>query len=39
MIKGDESAMSHEWREGKGLLELKSQMLLLKQRRNTIIFK
>lgn len=29
MIKGNESAVSHEWREGKGLLELKSQMLLL----------
>lgn len=27
MIKGNESAMSHEGIEGKGLLELKSQML------------
>lgn len=28
MIKGSESAMSHERGEGKGLLDLKSQMLL-----------
>lgn len=28
MIKGSESAMSHEQREGKGLLDPKSQMLL-----------
>lgn len=29
MIKGNESAMSHKWREGKSLSETKSQKLLL----------
>lgn len=29
MIKGNESAMSHKWREGKSLSEMKSQKLLL----------
>lgn len=33
MIKGNESAVSHERREGKGLLEQKSQMLLLEAKK------